>query len=271
MNLSKLTTAVALSVASIGAHAAILNTSPASELLFVAYSDAAQRTFVFDTGVSMTNFLPGSALAVANQTFNLNSQGQSFTSFLSSYSDTVWGVIAADTAGSAATAGTRRTLTTGTQTIANGLGAIASPWSGMQNLNTFITATNQLAAGESTHGSQTDGASNHASVPGGGDNAAFDVAIGASFFNTITGAQIVGTSTSQLTFASIANASGGAPVLAQYLQSDGTTAAFWSLDTGTGSLNWTSVAAIPEPSDFAFMVAGLSLAGAIARRRKKLA
>ncbi|MEI7445713.1 MAG: PEP-CTERM sorting domain-containing protein [Burkholderiales bacterium] len=269
MKLSKIAAAVALGVASIGAQAAIQGTNPASELLFVAYSDAGQRTFVFDTGLLMTDFLPGSANATSNLTFNLNSQGQSFSSFLSANADTVWGVIAADATGNAASAGSRRTLTTGNLTVAGGFSAIASPWTGFANLNTFITATNQLGSGESTHGSQTNGASSHATVPGGGDNAAFDVAIGSNFFNTIANGLIVGTPSSQLTFASITNAAGGAPVLAQYLQSDGSTAAFWSLDSSTGSLNWTSVAAIPEPSDFAFMVAGLGLAGAIARRRNK--
>jgi hypothetical protein len=268
MNLSKLTTAVALSVASIGAHAAIASTSPGSELFFFAYGDAAKQTFAFDTGLSVATFTP--AAATSNLSFDLNAQGASFNAFRAANPDAVWGLLAADTSGSAATANTRRT----TATVTNGAAAslIASPWTGAGSINTFITGTNALPSGESTHGSQANGASIHTTVDAL-DTASWLQSINATLNGTMENALISAALNESLLFKTWTNAAGGAPVGVQYLQTDGTTAAFWNvLSTGADStLSFTAVAPIPEPSDLAFMVAGLSLAGAIARRRKKLA
>jgi len=269
MNLSKLTTALALSVASIGAHAAIASTSPGSELFFFAYGDAAKQTFAFDTGLSVATFTP--AAATSNLSFNLNAQGASFNAFRAANPDAVWGLLAADTSGPASAANTRRTIATVTNAAAASLNADA--WPGAGAINTFITSTNTLPAGESTHASQGNGASSHTTVDGA-DTASWLIGIGGAALNgTMENSLIAATLNESLSFKTWTNAAGGAAVGVTYLQTDGTTAAFWNvLSTGTDStLSFTAVAPIPEPSDLAFMVAGLSLAGAIARRRKKLA
>lgn len=276
MKLSKLATALAIGLASVGAaQAAIAPTSPGSELFFVAFGDTNDATFVYDLGISITDFGIGSTNAQSNLTFNLNGQGQSFSSFLAANPDAKYGVFAVDGQGSVATPGNRTTLTTSTQpastmTFNNSILFAQQA----QAANNFVNATNLLPSGESTHGSQANGASSHVKT-GPTDNASFDNNIGLTFNLTATNWQTMVDANQTATFASLRNGStADTPQVQQFLQafaggglSD--VAAFWDIEGST--LTWNGVNPIPEPSEYAFMLAGLSLAAAIARRRKKAA
>lgn len=276
MKLSKLASALAIGLASAGAaQAAIAPTSPGSELFFVAFGDNNDATFVYDLGISITEFGIGSTLAQSNFSRDLNAQGQSFSSFLAANPDAKFGVFAVDGQGTVAVPGNRTTLTTSTlpasqMTFQNSILFAQTA----QAANNFVNATNLLPASESTHGSQANGASSHIKI-GPTDNASFDNNIGLTFNLTAVNWQTMVDANQTATFTSLRNgATADTPQVQQYLQvleggalTD--VAAFWDIEGST--LTWNGVNPIPEPSEYAFMLAGLSLAAAIARRRKKAA
>jgi hypothetical protein len=279
--------ALAVAAAAAPAMAAIDDATSGNGELFLAVSNwqaaEAQRvTYTFDTGITLADFLPsGSAPAALNAPIALTGWG-SFLSALSgvggSTADLRFSLIALDGTGtsSATQPGNKRLLTTSTLnaagTIADGDGigtalqnVDLTAITGVNSLQSFLNATNGLT----NHSSTANGFS--VNVRGGAVDAAdYSNALLASL--GFGGSQINFTTDTalgqQALFIYAANnnlpTAGGITYgnrVANVLDYAGT---FSVLESG--ELVY-SVAAIPEPGEWAFMLAGLSLAGMVARRR----
>jgi hypothetical protein len=136
-----------------GIASAAINTGETGdgELFLLAYDTTSQQTYTFDTGVSMSSFVPGSAAA---SPFTLDG----FNSFLStSTASTIrWGVYATD----------RLFPTSLYTTAATGASAINPTLTKLNNTNgalsSFANSTNQAVG---THATQANGSGTRTTPP----------------------------------------------------------------------------------------------------------
>lgn len=277
--------ALAVAAAATPAMAAIDAAPSGNGELFLAVSnwqaaEASRVTYVFDTGIKMADFLPGSAAATTEFTTAL----PGWSTFLSTLStaggnvaDLRFSLFAIDGVGtlSASNPSAYRLLTTSTVNaagvVAPGDGITESLQnvdmrdltSGSSKLSSFLNATNAL----STHSTDANGWSVNVrggAVDSGDFSNAFLDSLGfeGSQINFTTGAAL--NSTIGFLYAAdskIAGTGYGNRVANVIDYADAT---FSVLTNGTDA---SLVYAIPEPGEIAFMLSGLGLAGLVARRR----
>ncbi len=272
--------AALLAIASIGAaHAAITNNDATggSELFLVAnkVNAGVSYTYTFDTGLSFASFLPGASASQANQSFNLAGDSN-WTSFLSQAGGATgvkWAVYGGNNADSGTAGGQQIMMTTnkvGTgmvgSTTANRLTDTRMN-TGLQNTAVFLNATNQLGTNATlANGSSLNSGAGSADYVTGKQNL-----FGAQYTATFTPVSDIGTEArfalvqnSLATTASVTNYSTAGAAIADITDPG---VATWLLSSD-GNLSYTAaVAAVPEPGEWAFMMAGFGLVGMIARRR----
>ncbi|KAF0162533.1 MAG: hypothetical protein FD157_3893 [Rhodocyclaceae bacterium] len=270
---SKLMAAAIALVAASGAHAAVNNSAAGNgELFFTIYdiganiSDAADdRAYVRDLGSllnggTMNAWTSGSV--VTNPSAPLSADKQAFgtiysvgadanlTSFLTASTDTSrlkWNIVAADSNG------TDRILTT-----AGSISLAQTPtytqfrtFAGGVDIN--LAAMNPALTGES------------ALYSGGGAGLIgwADTIGGRTAYSNAAG---LGGSSSFFLLSEKATTGTTTKATVQQYMADSTTAMEWTL-AANGNLSYGAIAAIPEPSEYALMLAGLGMLGFMARRR----
>jgi hypothetical protein len=257
--LKTLVAAVALIGATGSAFAAVPNVDAAtgSALLFYVFDDVTKSSYVQDLGKTYASFLPASA--IADQTFGISSHTASWNAYLTSVSgnlgNSTWGVFAGNSV--AANNGGKGFLTTmrdGDSSAAQTSSSAQSSVAGF--FKTWIAAMNVQNTNAGT--SLSDG-----------------------YFTDIQGTN------SQNIVNGVAH-DGGAKLKFKTDNFVGTDSVFHHLALGTkvtdnsyanvngvskfsfdgNNLKYTvAVAAIPEPSSYAMMLAGLMLVAGVARRR----
>jgi hypothetical protein len=273
----KLMAAAVALAASAGAHAAITvetGTTVVGELFFTIYdvgtdtsSNADDRAYVRDLGSllnggNITNW--GSVATSPQVTLAADKQGfgtiysigadAGLSSFLAASTDTSrlqWNIAAFDTYG------TDRVLTTAPSIVDPG------QYTGFRNLGTtagvYLAAINPFLTGESAVLSGAD-----ASISLWGDNMAGRTTTTPMSFTTTAG---LGNSLNfYMLSEKVASLSPTTAVTQQQYMADANTAMQWTLGND-GNLSYGAVAAIPEPSEYALMLAGLGMLGFMARRR----
>jgi hypothetical protein len=266
-------------------------------------AEASRVTYVFDTGIKMDDFLPvSSALGVTEASTlsdtsfrtalpNWNTFISQLTTAGGSVADLRFAVIAVDSTGAnAATSPNSKRILTTASTGAGPMVADAPSTESFQNsdlnlltsvssgVSRFIAGTNLLA----THNTPGNGVSINVRQ-GGTDNADWSnafldsLSFAGSQLNFTTGAELG--AQSRFVFAGNAGPGTGSYnsravnainySLGNADVDDLTSglAATFSVVAGLDGAELVYTAAIPEPGEWAFMMAGLSLAGLIARRR----
>jgi hypothetical protein len=249
----KLIAAAAL-IAVAGSASAKISTdysTTGGELVFFAWDSAQGKSYQQDLGISYGSFLPGSA----NLSFNISVLGQAWTDYMASVGGTLagtkWGVTGIFAADSA-TPGQYGLLTT----VAAGTTAATL---NTQTTKPLVTAIDKFDANFK--------ALNNKNV---NDQ---DISNNASFANAYNYKGLVGNTGGGLVFKDD-NAIGTKSSFEYLLLVDsapnsrtsntlfaGTTLAF------DGTTVSAVTAAVPEPTTYAMMIAGLMLVGGIARRR----
>jgi hypothetical protein len=232
------------------------NSTNGTEVIFYAWDQVTQTSYVFDTGLSFASFRTASVAANTNQSFAFS--GTEWNSFVSSvggdFSNTTWGVMALKQGLSTVDGG----VALATTVTANGDLIAAEQTSG--NIKTINTFLNPLILAANTSG--LAGASHQT-----GDFAS--VSDGAAYWGNVlksdyavklnlTADNTVGTDSYKFYLVEAARLSSNAPAVSEY-------AGEWSFNGTT--LNY-AVAAVPEPESYAMLLAGLGLMGAVARRRR---
>jgi hypothetical protein len=282
MQLRQTVIAALLAISSIGAaNAAITNNDAAGggELYLVAnkVNSGTSYTYTFDTGLSFASFLPSAASALSNQSFSLSGDSN-WTSFLSQAGGATgvkWAVYAGNNADSGTAGGQQIMMTTNRvstgmvgSTTANRLTDTRMN-TGLQNTATFLNATNQAG----THATLANGSSLNVG------NGSADYAtgkqnlFGAAYTATFAPASTIDT---EARFALVENSLSTTSTVTNYSTAGAAIAdmtdpgvATWLLSSD-GTLSYTAaVAAVPEPGEWAFMMAGFGLVGLIARRRAR--
>ncbi len=279
----------AATLAASGAHAAIelatSGTAGNSSLLFVAVDSNSNIALTVDLGLSMSYFTNSTTwvteLQSASKTWNFatnttSESGITGISWSAAYdtfkatqagNDFTWGVIAADAVtgstvnASNAIAG-RGWLATGNATQAEMLNASTSgpTGNGLGNFGLYAASVNNFGThlGSANGAATTDASNGDAWLPN---------RMGGNFGGQQTWNYLLAngaTSTFQWQQQVVAN-----PVVIQFGLSNATdslaaTPVFWTFDIATDTL----VLAVPEPSTYAMLVAGLAAVGFMARRRK---
>ena len=274
--------AALLAIASIGAaHAAITNNTVegGGELYLVAnkVNGGVSYTYTFDTGLSFASFLPGAAAAQANQSFSFGSDSN-WTSFLSQAGGATgvkWAVYAGNNFDSGTAGGQQIMMTTNKvstgmvgSTTANRLNDTRMN-TGLQNTAVFLNATNQRG----THATQANGSSLNSGTGSADYGTGKQNLFGAQYTATFTPVSDIG---SEARFALVENTLATTASVTNYSTAGAAIAdmtdpgvATWLL-SNDGTLSYTAaVAAVPEPGEWAFMMAGFGLVGMIARRRAR--
>lgn len=283
--------ALAVAAAAAPAMAAIDTAATGNGELFLAVSnwqgaEASRVTYVFDTGIKMNDFLPGSGAATTGFTTALTGWG-TFMSALAtaggSAADLRFSLIAVDSLGTnnVSNPGARRLLTTSNVNaagvVAPGDGILESLQNGdlstigslSSKITQFVDATNALAS----HNAGANGWSVNVRS-GATDTADFSnqfidsLGYAGSEINFNTSAAL--NSTIGFLYAANNNVAGVTGLsyanrIANVV--DYADATFAVLTSGGDANLVYSVAAIPEPGEIAFMLSGLGLAGLVARRR----
>lgn len=298
--LNALVAALAL-IASAGANATIsaVNSAPAgSSVLFVAYDAATNATFTADLGLQMTDFLQASTGTVFSAgslaytgtpvsatwtlgsnssslggTYAWSSQWQSFLSTASS--NYTWGVIAADgvtsttasatnTVKAQALFSTANSATTEAQLTTTSGFTSARVATAVGNFTNFAVASAGATTVSQSHSTDANGASLYVGSTGAGNlYTSMKANYGQVSYNYL---DVVGATQSVL----LGLQSGavvwslGTSYGVDTLQSAADAATF----TFDGTTLSYQVAAVPEASTLAMLLAGLGAVGFIARRRK---
>lgn len=259
LQLKTIVAAVALAVVAGHASAAIPlnNTATGTGVLFYAYDDSANTSYVQDLGLTFSSFLPSSAAASTPGTTNWSvGSNTSWSDYLASVSgdtsNTYWGVIAGSStyAVGSSILGTHGVLSTirvgediSGQTSANAKSAVGT------YLRNPILAINGLTP---------DATSGFFSASGSADNLAMNWKHngGGKMFNVDN---VIGQS-SEFQY--------GNSMAAFSSTTYGNVAGVSTFSFDGGTLSYT-VPAVPEPSSYAMMVGGLMLVGGIAARRRR--
>jgi hypothetical protein len=288
----KLIAAAVALVAASGAHASIANSiSGNGSLVLFTYDTGSNVTAMYDLGVNMDSFLPDAMSSGGSITWNLNASTVAGTGAYSSFSAALnygsvyssfapqtsvkWGVIALDSTGTAL--GNDRYLSTSKDTfgtVDNQTKTNLVAFGPAPGIDSFLNAHSNLAGHSDADGfingaslSTDAGATTTAQAANGfgtsgkwKDKASFvavnDAGAGMGFFylDTLNST----TNSPATTYANViqyGNAAGNATFL---------------YDDVAGTLTFNQIAvvpAIPEPSEYALMLAGLGMLGFMARRR----
>jgi hypothetical protein len=249
-NSIKLIAAAAL-VATSGFASAAIDDGYASgngELFFRAYDSIGQQSYIFDTGVTMSSFLPATA---ASTTFSLTN----FATFLSTanVANTTWGVYAID--GLAGT-GKIGVYTTGADSVATN--PASSKISAINDALKSAVGLANIAAGNSNIALNN-------SVILSGASATLGSALNFNGFTSFPAAVLL--SDNSQAFYAFTNPSSLNSTRTQFANANGVSS--WNIDTTAGTLSFvTATAPVPEPSTYALAIAGLAVVGALARRKK---
>ncbi|MEC5217717.1 hypothetical protein RCH09_002679 [Actimicrobium sp. GrIS 1.19] len=223
------------------------------ELVFFAYDATQGKSFQQDLGMIFNNFLPTNA-SLPN--FSASVLGANWTSYLASVggslAGTTWGVVG-EYKGSGIQVNGQRLMTT----VAAGTTAAQLAAQSTNKLATAVAAANaNFLALNATNVADAN------------------VAVNASYVNAYDFTANVGNNLgSGLTFSN-ANAIGTAAAFTYFART--TTGALaantaynnaFSFNFDGSSISAVTVSAVPEPTTYAMMIAGLMLVGGIARRR----
>jgi hypothetical protein len=255
-SLKSVAAALVLAASAASASAAIENGANGNGELFFSAWDG-QSSYNYDLNVSIDAFETNKN---ASGLLNL-SYGSDFTSSFSSWLSTAntaglqWSILATDTVGARRILSTVATTLPATNSSATTLRTTATA------VQTYVTAVNGVLVGNSAVTTNT-AASSYAGK------------VGSKVYNQFNfetaGTLAASSFDSGLTFqkTTVASAGGAAGVNAAYMD-DGAAVRAWIGSDKT--LHIGAVAAVPEPSEYALMLAGLGMIAAIARRRNKRA
>lgn len=253
-SLKSVAAALVLAASAAGANAAIDNGALGNGELFFSAWDG-QSSYSYDLNVSIDAFE-----AAKNGAGLLNlAYGSDFTSSFSAWvstantADLKWNILATDTSGA------RRILAT--------VGAATLPATnftndvlrtGAGNIQTSVNAINAILVGNSAVTTSTGAASYAGAMSGFYPRFNFNTA-GTLAANTFESGLVFEKTT--------ANATGILAGVNTAYTDDSVAVRAWLGSDNT--LHIGAVAAVPEPSEYALMLAGLGMIGAIARRRNK--
>jgi hypothetical protein len=293
LKLNALALAVLVVGAAGGASAAINLPGSTSigngSVLFVAIDSTNNTSFIADLGLNMSDFVPGATRTTGgssiNWNFSANTSSDStvtgnnwsgaFTTFAAAQTggDLTWGVIAADSIAGTSVSVTnaligRGWLATGSPDVSqmtaastsaptgNGLTALTNYYAAVNNFGTIAGANNGAAAVDGTNGlAYLD---NSGSIAGNFN--------GANTWNYLVASTATSPFQYQQQIAADPNVFQiGDPQSANNALS--TNPGTFAFNVSNGNLTW-NVAAVPEPSNFAMLLAGLAAIGTLVRRRK---
>lgn len=255
-SLKSVAAALVLAASAASASAAIDNGSNGNGELFFSAWDG-QSSYSYDLNVSIDAFETNKN---ASGLLNL-SYGSDFTSSFSSWLSTAntaslkWNILATDTAGQ------RRILATVGSTVLPATNSASDVLrTAASNIQTTLNSVNQILVGNSAVTTSSSAAS----------YAGFMTGFYTRFnFNT-AGTLSANSFASGLTFEkTLGNASGFSAGTNNAYDDGGVAVRAWLASDNT--LHIGAVAAVPEPSEYALMLAGLGMIAAIARRRNKRA
>lgn len=278
----KMIAAAALAAVSMSSFAAIAPASSGNGELFVVIQDAtAQISYTLDLGVTMTQFLASNQqVGGYTQDWSLNLGDGQFASFLAQTNPAnyQWAVLASDALGPV-TGGNQRLFATaavGTTaaTIQTTLNANLRGAIGTAGIGNFYNAVNasgshgvagvplDFAVNGSSVNNITDAGAGYFGEAGGTGPRLAGNALPYSMTNAI------GAISSFYSLASTASAGAiGAAGFNQFANAAGAGSFTLASNANAYSLNYT-IAAVPEPTGLALLLAGLGAIGFVGRRRQ---
>jgi hypothetical protein len=228
-----------------------------AELVFVAYNDKA--SFVKDLGITANAFL---AQMNATGSFNVSVLGSEYSRFLGQNgSSTEWAIIAANPIEFGFNPGEINYY--GTKNVAQATFGVNNQLfnDGVQNLAQFFSNTDDFA---NNAGIGADAGINNIEYTGLAGT--IEHAVGYSNLgNAYNNGNAIGVA-SELVYLTSSNANGSALVVGERLHAAQSLVA--NFDGSTISAGQVPIPAVPEPSTYAMLIAGLCAVGFVARRRQ---
>ena len=265
------------SVAVVANATIILPITGDSEIVFVAIDfGGTTNSFTLDTGIKLSEFDPA-----ANKAFNLQELSTFWSTFKSSATGTVqFGLLAADGAGPNSGVDSRVILAT--DAVGNGPSLITNSRVATPSSNVGSAYLQQVSGAldntvfTSSHRDQVNGSS----INLGGAGATGSNVFQANFTTPLNVSLIAaGTKAEFFRFGTVVGSTAAFATVTDYFASTETSTnvgGFWNLDLATNLLTYKGAPDIvivppppvPEPAEWAMMLAGLGLVGFAARRRQ---